>query len=92
MRHGIDDPNRNTPHGVFNNDAISQTEDAWRRASDLKIEPAVQGNRWVYDIPSPEAGWQGGNSSLPGHGSSLNAIRIVTEKNSSKVITAFPVK
>jgi len=45
-----------------------------------------------FDIPSPEAGWQGGNSSLAGHGSSLNSIRIVTEKNSSKVITAFPVK
>ena len=56
----------------------------------MGIQPQQQGNRLVYDIPSPNAGIQGGNPALPGHGQTLNTIRIVTEANSNRVITAFP--
>ena len=89
-RHGIDDPSRSTAHGVFNGDPINLTADAWKRAKELGIEPQIQGNRLVYDIPYPNAGIQGGNPGLPGHGQTLNTIRIVTEAGSNRVITAFP--
>ncbi|OHT23049.1 hypothetical protein A3Q29_21580 [Providencia stuartii] len=90
-RHGIDDPTRNIPHGVFNDNAINQTANAWQRAKELGIRPQVQGNKWIYEIPSPNAGWQGGNPSLPGHGQALNTIKIATDANSNRVVTAFPI-
>jgi len=89
-RHGVDDPSRNVPHGVFSENPINQTADAWQRAKDLKIEPTVQGDRLVYEIPSPNAGIQGGNPSLPGHGQTLDTIVIVVEAGNNKIITSFP--
>ena len=90
--HGVDDPSRNVPHGVFSSNPINQTADAWKRAKDTGISPVVQGNRRIYDVPTPNAGIQGGNPSLPGHGQTLDTIRIVIEKNSNRVITSFPFK
>ena len=90
--HGVDDPSRNVPHGVFSSNPINQTADAWKRAKDTGISPVVQGNRRIYDVPTPNAGIQGGNPSLPGHGQTLDTIRIVLEKNSNRIITSFPFK
>lgn len=56
-RHNVDDPNRNVAHWVFNENGINQTANAWGRSQDMGLQPTIQGNRWVYDVPSPNAGW-----------------------------------
>lgn len=89
-RHSVDNPNRNSKHGVFNGDPIVQAEDAWKHVKSTGMQPQLQGSRHVYDVPSPNAGIQGGNPK-PGHGQTLNKIRIVTDGSSNGVITAFPV-
>ena len=91
-RHGVDDPTRPGPHSVFSQDPINQTADAWGRAKESGLQPTIQGNRRIYDVPTPNAGVQGGNPSVPGHGQSLDGIRIVMERDSNRVITAFPIK
>ena len=90
--HGVDNPSRNVPHGVFSGDPINQTADAWKRAKEMGLKPKIEGNRRIYDVPTANAGIQGGNPALDGHGQALDAIRIVLEKDSNRVITAFPTK
>ncbi|OOL36198.1 RHS repeat-associated core domain-containing protein [Pseudomonas sp. FSL W5-0299] len=93
-RHGADDPTRPVPHGVFTEEPIKATENAWAIAKRDGITPYVEqpGNgNWIYDVPYPNAGFKGG---LPGAADGhpvLNSIRIVVKPNTNNVVTAFPM-
>ncbi len=91
-RHGTDNPNRNVEHGVFSENPINQTTEAWKQAKETGLQPRFEYGKRIYEIPSPNAGVQGGNPSKLGHGQTLNTIRIVMETNSNRVISAYPVK
>ena len=86
--HGVDDPSKSV-HGVFNSNPIHVTQQAWEIARRNGIQPVVDGNRWVYDIPFPNAGWEGGRN---GTGGRLNTVRIVTEAGSRTIVTSFPTR
>ena len=88
--HGIDDPSKYA-HGVFADDPITSTNQAWDTAVQNAIEPTVGSNgNWNYDIPYPDAGLAGGISGSAAGNPILNMIRIVTLPFSNTVVTAFP--
>ena len=93
-RHGADDPSRQVPHGVFADEPIKATEDAWGVAKRDGIQPYTEtpGNgNWIYDVPYPDAGIQGGAPGAAAGNPILNMIRIVVKPNSNQVVTAFPI-
>jgi hypothetical protein len=91
MRHDVDIPNRPGAHGVFSETSLDQVENAWNIAKQQGIQLTVGPNgNWVYDIPSPEAGLQGGQVGAAAGIPILNNIRIVTVPNTNQVVTAFP--
>lgn len=89
LRHGVDDLSRKI-HGVFNENPIAVTDDAWIIVQRDGIAPVVQGSggntRLVYHVPMSRAGWQGGSL---GSGARLDQVRIVTTPD-GRVVTAFP--
>jgi RHS repeat-associated protein len=93
-RHGVDDPTRNVPHGVFAEKPISATENAWAIAKRDGIAPYVEqpGNgNWIYDVPYPNAGFKGGKPGATDGHPVLNSIRIVVKANTNNIVTAFPM-
>ena len=91
-RHNADMPGRVGPHSVFNRNGINQTAKAWEIIKTENIPGKVGHNgNWEYVVPMENAGWQGGNASLPGHGQPLNFIKIITQPNSNNIVTSYPV-
>lgn len=91
MWHGADIPDRAVPHGVFANNPSDMTNKAWDIAVRDKIVPSVGPNgNLVYDIPFPNAGIMGGRPGKKAGNPTLHTIRIVTQSNSNKIVTAFP--
>jgi hypothetical protein len=88
--HGADDPLK-VVHGVFADDPISMTNQAWQEvlagnaAQDLG-DPAL-----AYWVDSAEAGLQGGQVGNAAGNPILNRIRIVLNPNNCEVISAYPV-
>nr|WP_236124192.1 hypothetical protein [Pseudomonas cichorii] len=92
--HGVDDPARQVTHGVFAEEPISATEQAWAIAKHDGIKPHIEtpGNgNWIYDVPYPDAGIQGGKPGAAAGNPILNSIRIVVKPNINKIVTAFPM-
>jgi RHS repeat-associated protein len=74
-------------HGVFSNDSITMTNNAWNNGNH-GVTPIRQANgNDKYVIPFPGAGTEGGYS---GSGGTLNSITIITEAGTNNVITSFP--
>jgi RHS repeat-associated protein len=93
MRHDIDVPGRPGAHGVFSETSLDQVEKAWDVAKAQGIKPYTipggNGN-WIYDIPYPNAGLQGGQVGAAAGNPILNNVRIVVAPNTNQVVTAFP--
>jgi len=90
MRHGNDIPGR-LIHGVFADDPIATTNQAWEIAIQEGIEPIIGGNGNLnYLVPFPETGLQGGQIGGAAGNPILDTIRIVTEPGCNNVVTAFP--
>ncbi|WP_414142611.1 RHS repeat-associated core domain-containing protein [Burkholderia cepacia] len=84
-------PGRTVPRGVFVDDPIVTKNKAWDIAVKDGMAPTVGPNgNWIYDVPYPEAGLQGG---IPGNAAGnpiLNSVRMVTNPGENQVITSFP--
>ena len=90
-RHNNDIPDRDGPHGVFADDAVETVDKAWEKAIEMELEGVVQPNGNIrYEVPYPDAGLQGGNPDLPGHGDVLDTVTIVVKPPNNDIITAFP--
>lgn len=90
MGHGADNPLKPI-QGVFADDPIATTEQAWNQAVQDGIQPTVGNNGNLnYSIPYPEAGLQGGQVGTAAGNPILNAIRIVTEPVGNLLVTSFP--
>ena len=91
MGHDSDIPTK-AIHGVFADDPIATTNQAWDRAVQQGIRPTldIKTGNWRYDIPYPEAGLGGGVAGNSAGNPVLNFVRIVTLPNSNIVVTAFP--
>ena len=82
------DNRRKKYHGVFADDAITQTNKAWENKELGTVETQNNGND-KYLIPVPESGLEGGRL---GSGDILDKITIITEGGTNKVVTAYPSK
>ncbi len=86
LKHGGDDVAKSL-HGIFKDNPLNATRQAWQTAKDLGIMPVQQGNRWVYSIPFPDVGVQGGSA---GSGSMLGTVKIIVGSDCNTIVTAFP--
>jgi hypothetical protein len=91
MRHGSDRPRR-TIHGVFADDPIATTDQAWDIAVRDGIQPTIDpgSGNWNYRVPFPNAGLQGGQVGDAAGNPVLDKVLISTEPNCNTVTTAFP--
>ncbi|WP_208996585.1 hypothetical protein, partial [Methylobacterium indicum] len=89
-KHGSDIPNRPI-QSVFADDPIQTTNRAWAEAVKNGITPTIGPNgNWIYDVPYPNAGLQGGRVGASASNPILNNVRIVTLPGTNTVVTAFP--
>ena len=86
LKHGVDDATKRL-HGVFDANPLNATRQAWQIAKDLGISPVQHGSRWIYTVPFPAAGVQGGSS---GSGSTLGTVKIVVGSDCNTIVTAYP--
>ncbi len=85
--HGID--NLAKPlQGIFSNDPVLTTEQAWSQAQLQGIQPQIQGNgNSLYQVPmGGPVGWQGG---FNGSGAPLTNVNIFVNP-ANQVVTSFP--
>jgi hypothetical protein len=87
LDHGVDNPNKPL-QGVFTNDPVLTTEQAWAQGQLQGIQPTPQTNgnlKFVVPMGGP-VGWQGG---FNGTGAPLSSVRIVVNAL-NQVVTSFP--
>ncbi len=72
-------------HGVFYGDPIEVTKRAWANKHATKV--ITNGNRDIYHIDCPNAGYIGG---IKGQRQKVDCLTIIMQKNSNQVITAYP--
>ena len=72
-------------HGVFTEDAVLVTEQAWRRAAQMGLGPNAGGELVVP--MGKTVGWQGGYN---GTGQGLSSVRLVLYPGTTGVRTAYP--
>jgi hypothetical protein len=72
-------------HGVFHGDGTKITEQAWRKNPNAR--PIISGDREVYYLKYRNAGFEGG---FNGTGKQLDYVKVVVERSSGDIITAFP--
>ena len=96
LRHAADQPRRAGSHGVFdggNDKALATVDEAWRLVKTKKLKPKNEGRSSVYNISmGRRIGYLGGQSGAKQRKPALKRVRIVVRKDTSEVITAFPVK
>ena len=90
QNHGKDQINR-LNHGVFDNDPVFTTEQAWAKARiDGVVGRSSGGGNIIYDVNmgSP-VGWAGGAKES---GAPLTWVRIIIDRSSGRnmIVTAFP--
>ena len=73
--------------GVFYGNPISVVEQAWDKAQRLGVKPVTIGNRDIYVVPRPNAGYAGG---MGGQLENFNHVTIITESGTGRVVTSYP--
>ena len=83
-RHNQNDLSKET-HGVFNDDGVKITNEAWSRAQDLNLTPNADGE---LIVPMGRVvGIQGGSM---GSGAALSNVRIILTPGTPNIITSMP--
>ena len=72
---------------VFYGDPIKTVENSWEVVKQKNIAPIRQDYADIYIIPKSNVGYDGG---IGGQRTNLNYITLVVEKETKKVITAYP--
>jgi len=94
LRHAADDPERDGPHGVFDDGrdgALATIDAAWRLIRKRDIEPEIEGGRASYTVSlGRKVGYLGGSVGAERKHPSLTRVFIVVERGTSHVVTAYP--
>ncbi|MGC1275860.1 MAG: hypothetical protein WBC44_19310 [Planctomycetaceae bacterium] len=94
LRHAKDDPERDGPHGVFDDGrdgALTTIDAAWRLIQKHDIEPDVEGDRAAYTVSlGRKVGYLGGSVGADRKNPPLTRVFIVVERGTSRVVTAYP--
>lgn len=87
QKHGVNNTNKPL-HGVFDNDPVLTTQEAWYRTQLDGVKPILDNGVDVYIVPmGRRIGWQGGAN---GTGAPLTSVKIVTQPGTTRIITAHP--
>ena len=83
---GYDNPNK-PAHGMFFDDGVTVTNEAWARAQKMGLKPDASGK---LTVPMDrQVGWLGGKAgaeaSVP-----LNSVTIIVKPGTNQIITAYP--
>jgi hypothetical protein len=86
--HGVNNPGRDKPHGVFDDDAVLTAMEAWSKARQVELVGIPQAHgTYAFNIHmGRRVGWEGG---APGTGKALNNVRIIMNSQ-GQILTAFP--
>ena len=94
LRHAKDIPQRDGPHGVFDDGrdgALATIDAAWRRIKKYEIEPEIEGDRAAYSVSmGRKVGYLGGSVGADRDHPPLTRVFIVVERGTSDVVTAYP--
>lgn len=94
LRHAEDDPERDGPHGVFDDGrdgALATIDAAWRLVQKHDIEPDIEGDRAAYTVSlGRKIGYLGGSVGADRRHPPLTRVFIVVERGTSHVVTAYP--
>jgi hypothetical protein len=94
LRHAKDDPDRDGPHGVFDDGrdgALAMIDAAWRFIEKHEIEPDIEGDRAAYTVSlGRRVGYLGGSVGAERKHPTLTRVFIVVERGTSNVVTAYP--
>ena len=94
LRHAQDNPQRDGPHGVFDNGcdgALATIDAAWSLVQKHKIKPEIEGDRASYTISmGRKIGYLGGSLGADRNHPPLTRVFIVVKRDTSEVVTAFP--
>ena len=86
--HEHDKPNK-SDHGVFMEDGVAATHEAWQKGHEQGI--AIQSNGF-FEVPmGRDVGLAGGQSGLAANHPLLNGVRIILQPGTNKLITAYPI-
>jgi RHS repeat-associated protein len=86
--HEHDKPNK-PDHGVFMEDGVAATHEAWQKGHEQGI--AIQSNGF-FEVPmGRDVGLAGGQSGLAANHPLLNGVRIILQPGTNKLITAYPI-
>ncbi|MDQ3650101.1 MAG: DUF6531 domain-containing protein [Acidobacteriota bacterium] len=88
-RHEVDNPSRTVPHGVFMEDGVPATHEAWQRAHDLGISPDP--TTGVLTVPmGRDIGLMGGQPGAAANHPILTNVTIFLVPGTNQLVTAFP--
>ncbi len=94
LRHSMDIPDRDGPHGVFDggpDHTFAWIDLAWQAVKAQKMKPETVGERDTYTVSiGRRIGYLGGRTGAEKNHPPLKRIFIVVRSGTSDVITAFP--
>lgn len=94
LRHAKDIPEREGPHGVFDEGAsltFAWIDEAWRKIETDRIRPQTKDGRDIYTVSmGRRVGYLGGKTGAKKRHPQLTKIFLVVRQGTSEVITAFP--
>lgn len=83
--HNVNNPNK-AAHGVFFDDGVTVTNEAWAKAQKIGLQPNSTGK---LTVPMDrQVGWMGGKAgeaAVP-----MNSVTIIVKPGTNQVITAYP--
>ncbi|QSQ14916.1 RHS repeat-associated core domain-containing protein [Myxococcus landrumensis] len=86
--HNVDNPTRTVPHGVFADDGVAVTNEAWARAHALGLTPDSTG---MLNVPmGRDVGLLGGQPGAAANHPLLTSVTIIVVPGTNKLITAYP--
>jgi hypothetical protein len=94
LRHAVDDPHRDGPHGVFDGGkeyAFAWIDAAWKIIQEKHLTPQHEEGRDVYTVSMGQRiGYLGGETGARKGHPPLTHIFIVVRSGTREVVTAFP--
>jgi hypothetical protein len=79
-------------HGVFIDDAVTTTNEAWSIVQSTGIQPVASGGVNVYTVPmGRNVGFAGGANANQLAGVPHTSVEIIVKPGTTQIITAYPV-
>jgi len=90
-KHNVPNINKKS-HGVFYDDAVGTTNEAWARAQQSGLSPLTTDGVDIYTVPmGRDVGFAGGADANALAGVPHTSVEIIVQSGTNNIITAYPV-